>query len=442
MERIILQCLLLIVSLGEVGLCWEFLFCTIIKKECLRMCEKVVIVVSVLILGSLAAINRATFFFSFNILLFCMMAMFVFTIFITRKHLRLLLGLIISYYSFVALIDLFFAFLALIILKQTFFPLVYVYVEVPWGVFIYLISRIIVGICISILTKKGRAFVHSMRESETASLVIGIAILISVRKYQHELDEMFLGERIMNGRASGISLLLVVILGLISMLIVLKNRDIKKENEILVMREQLIEEYYRNESRTLENNSKMVHDMKQHLVILKEYEQSGNIQGLHDYLEEISGQFERTKSVCWTGIKILDIILNQKKAYAEKQGIEVQIQIKSVDSIPLKESEICSLFGNLLDNALEACQRIEEKKWIYVSIEQQNQMLFISIRNSIQEEPTRKGRAFVSTKSQDELHGYGIKSVRSIVKRNGGMIQYRITDKQVCVDISFFDKVN
>ena len=70
----------------------------------------------------------------------------------------------------------------------------------------------------------------------------------------------------------------------------------------------------------------------------------------------------------YTGNRILDLILSQKRMTAQKNGIDFNVNVMPLAHLPFAEREICSLFGNLLDNAVEACGRAPERKEICVNI--------------------------------------------------------------------------
>lgn len=79
-----------------------------------------------------------------------------------------------------------------------------------------------------------------------------------------------------------------------------------------------------------------------------------------------------------------------------------------------------ALLGNLLDNALEACDKMEpQDRWIQIVIRQMGNASFIKVSNTCAQKPERIGEEFVSGK-QGTLHGIGTKSIREIVERYGG----------------------
>ena len=121
----------------------------------------------------------------------------------------------------------------------------------------------------------------------------------------------------------------------------------------------------------------------------------------------------------------MDFILNQKKMEAEQKQISMEIQAERGIQMPIAESEICVVLGNLLDNAIEAASKTEENTgWVKITIGQQNEMTFLKIENNYQEEPVTKNGEYVTTKENKNAHGYGIKSVKRIIKNQDGMIDF------------------
>lgn len=150
-----------------------------------------------------------------------------------------------------------------------------------------------------------------------------------------------------------------------------------------------------------------------------------------------------TSDQMWTGNVMIDLILNQKSAEAREKGIKMNILTVPISEFSCTDREIISLFGNLLDNAIEACGRMDvDDTWINFKMEKQNQMLFIEIANSIGEIPRCKNGEFITSKKEAGSHGYGLKSIERIVRRYDGTISCQVDKNQFCVEISFFDNEN
>ena len=104
------------------------------------------------------------------------------------------------------------------------------------------------------------------------------------------------------------------------------------------------------------------------------------------------------------------------------------------------DREIISLFGNVLDNALEACERIQDKKrWIKIKIKKKNHLLYIETSNAIKEMPVQNQKEFVSVKEDEILHGYGMKNIQDIVRKYDGIFRYKIYGEYLVCIISIYD---
>ena len=208
-------------------------------------------------------------------------------------------------------------------------------------------------------------------------------------------------------------------------------------------------------SAAVEKNRELVHDVKNHYLVIREYVRDGDYESLAGYIDGLHKDFVRTDSWVYTGNFVLDLILGQKRLTAQGQGFYFELQASPLSGLPFSDREICSLFGNLLDNAIEACERARQRKEekaaaksapgsegipeIMVKIEQQNQMLFIEISNSTDEIPEQKERGFQSSKKDPSLHGYGLKSVERIVEDHDGVIRYDADGRSFTVTVTFFD---
>lgn len=118
---------------------------------------------------------------------------------------------------------------------------------------------------------------------------------------------------------------------------------------------------------------------------------------------------------------------------------DMQIDTEVFSTLPFTDREIISLFGNLLDNALEACEQIKGKeRWIRIKIKKKNQLIYIEIANAIAKKPDQNGSGFISTKKENGLHGYGMRNIRDIVEKYEGIFQYEIRDESLMVIISVY----
>lgn len=246
----------------------------------------------------------------------------------------------------------------------------------------------------------------------------------------------------MENMAKEILASLVVLLALtyITVLLFLKNSYTANQNKFLSFQEKLLKEKYQEIAEEMGNQQKVVHDMKHHFLALRGLLTEHNMQKMETYLSDVEKEFVNLKMKKWTENEIVNLILNQKKSLAQKAGIDFQVDTQGRIEIPVSDSENCAVFGNLLDNAIEACEGVAAgERWITIKMKRQGRMFMLEIENSAEYFPRKLNGQWLSSKQDKQMHGYGLKSVEDIIKRHGGVISYKIEDKKFAVIITLFD---
>lgn len=215
---------------------------------------------------------------------------------------------------------------------------------------------------------------------------------------------------------------------------------VQKNNQILSIRDEAARRQYQEYADYYEKNRQLIHDMKNHLFILKKCAENGEYEQLNQYLDEIGQVYLEPEFKIQSGNWMLDNILNQKKAASDQNEIVFETDISFLLHLPLSNTEICALFGNLLDNAIEACEKVEcpEDRFIRLKMKQQGRMLYIEITNSTAGDIKIKNGEMETTKKGDGLHGIGIRSVKRIVKKYDGILTNEVKGNIFRVCITFF----
>lgn len=142
------------------------------------------------------------------------------------------------------------------------------------------------------------------------------------------------------------------------------------------------------------------------------------------YINEIKEKLEDVKNNFHTNNLILDIILMEKEEICKEYNINlyVDLNLKKCDFIEM--TDICTIFSNLLDNAIEASKNIEdeENKKIFIKDTIVNKFYLIKIENNKKNIIIKKENRIITSKKDDFLHGLGLQSVRNAVEKyNGNM---------------------
>lgn len=215
------------------------------------------------------------------------------------------------------------------------------------------------------------------------------------------------------------------------------------ENELMNrkminIRNELINQQYVNLLEEYYNYAKLHHDSMNHIALISNFLEGENYREVTKYIKEIikDTKFEQ---LTWTGNDIIDFIINRKKREAEEAGISYRVTADPITDPKVEAHIINTVLSNLLDNAVEACEKIEKNdRWIHISVRRVNDMVIITIENSSGQIPVIKGQGFKTTKTNKEMHGWGLKSVMSAVKEGGGTIRFSYDNYKFKVLVVFF----
>ncbi len=219
-----------------------------------------------------------------------------------------------------------------------------------------------------------------------------------------------------NINTSVIISVLCIILLLIA--VIISKKEI--ENTLITAKEQAEKKYY-DEINTKYSETQMIrHDMKNHLTAIAMLLDDGKISDARMYLKEINSEMEGSKLPVKTGVPVLDALLFKKIGIMKKSGIELDFTLAvNLLETGISEYDLCSIFGNILDNACEACNKLaDNEKAITLTIKRQMDMLCIFCENRykyINED--------LSTQKQDKKqHGIGLRSIRRIAEKYDGTL--------------------
>lgn len=181
-------------------------------------------------------------------------------------------------------------------------------------------------------------------------------------------------------------------------------------------------EQYQQSLKNVEVVNQRYHDLK-HFIALLRIEKDGS--KIEKYLNELEKSIEPHEIQYKTGYHALDILLTQKAAEILEHNINFTCVADGEQLSFISVLDILSIFGNALDNAIESVKSIAqiEQRIIKLAIFTQNQLLFIKLDNFYVNELNILNGNFITTKRDKINHGYGIRSIKSIVEKYGGSIK-------------------
>ena len=162
------------------------------------------------------------------------------------------------------------------------------------------------------------------------------------------------------------------------------------------------------------------HDYHNHIQAMKAFIALGQEAEHIRYLNDLDADLTSVDTVIKTGNVMVDAILNSKLSIA--RGINVNTKATVPQQLAISEIDLCVIIGNLLDNAVEACNKLADPstRFIRVYIGMHKSMLYISVSNSIGQQLS-KSEGYLSTKNSP-FHGFGLRRIDRIAAKYGGYV--------------------
>ena len=161
------------------------------------------------------------------------------------------------------------------------------------------------------------------------------------------------------------------------------------------------------------------HDYRNHIQNMKN-RLDGDQGELEQYLDELADDLTQTDTSIQTGNVMADAVLNSKLSVAEQKSIQLNVKAHIPKGIEMTDVEMCSVLGNLLDNAIEACEKLPcDKRFLRVYIDKFKGQFYLSVQNSSPSIQRDKG-IFRTTKAG--AHGFGLFRIDRIAKKYGGYV--------------------
>lgn len=415
-------------AISEIYLCYCFV--SILENKGLVENNKKYIWICSILIGSALAINRymCSGLISYYMILFQCLIIFLSLLPKSKKHRGIKLLVVIVYSVYIACIQLDFCFCFMTFISELNVQKTYIQ-DTICTVVCYGIAIIWMKIlyqCILRLQRKNLYELFLFRQSVLFYGIIGSGIMFFSQCQIMEYGNVRSGRYFL-------FLFMFVIATAIALVTSIKTINIDDEMKLIELKTNLLEENYQELRNIYRNYAYTGHDMKNHLLILENYCKRGENEKAVQYIEKIQKPIHSIKQYIKSNNEIIDMILNYKFSEAEKKGICIDVEWDLEIVLDIDEVDLCAIFSNLLDNAVKACEvgKDEDRKWIYMSLRNMGDMIFLDVENSI-----FKGKRGEEENTK-ELHGYGLKSVKDKVEKYNGMIEWGEKENRFSVVVTF-----
>lgn len=215
-----------------------------------------------------------------------------------------------------------------------------------------------------------------------------------------------------------------------------KDNQTKLEYELMKEKEKYSKESMEIIKRSNEELREFKHDLKNYLLPLQEAMETMPQSEMVKVWKKINQKIEDVQTLIQTGNSYVDSMINTKITLARSEKVDVKCTILSkIEGID--DLEFCSVFGNLMDNAIEAERKVTEKKEIIIFVEEKMGYLRLEIQNKIEKSVLNENSSLNTTKKDTSSHGIGHKSVKRTMQKVGGALKYYETGDLFCAEAVF-----
>ncbi len=225
--------------------------------------------------------------------------------------------------------------------------------------------------------------------------------------------------------------LMALVFGGILFIACLTKKKIESRERAQQLKLEIMEKKYCEMLAVQTEREKLLHDTKNHMKAIRLLAEEKDVPEIVHYVDAFYEKAEHAEVKRWTENVMLDLILNDKISEAERKHIRVEIACDKLPDLVLSSIEICTLFANLLDNAIEANQGQAEgeERWIHLVCRRQGYMLGVTITNPIKESFSSDDGFPDTTKEDKAGHGIGLYSIQSVLDNHDGHMMFRAENK-------------
>lgn len=171
------------------------------------------------------------------------------------------------------------------------------------------------------------------------------------------------------------------------------------------------------------------HDLRNHLGTVQGLLTQGETENAQKYLAELTASpaLHGTKQICEN--ELVNVVFSCKLEEMERCGLLPDVLVTLPKELSIADTDLCALFGNALDNAIEAGKNARDKK-ITVRARADRGMLMLRVKNNFCNTPITEGGILITSKFNPKEHGFGIRGMQEIAIRYGGTLETSIHQNQ------------
>jgi len=211
-----------------------------------------------------------------------------------------------------------------------------------------------------------------------------------------------------------------------------KNTELTQNIAINNNRIALQGNHYRTLQSHIDETKKARHDLKHHLTVIQSFVETGEKEKLTDYVSQYKSLL-LDDTIIFCDNFAINSLLWYYSGIAKKEGVNFDTKVELSENPGISDTDLCIIFGNLIENAIEACRKVDGERFIKINTRLTGNLLVIAIDNSFNGEFKNDDDKFISTKH--EGLGIGTISVKAVAQKYDGTVEYSVKDEEFQVSI-------
>lgn len=306
------------------------------------------------------------------------------------------------------------------------------------GMLVTLFGKTILLLCVLFIRKKfDKKTTDMLADSEwirfllfPAFTIVVISAMLSNFKYvetSRQADVLFI-------IAFGVAGLNIVVFYLIKNIV---EREIRiRENEVFQIQVSNQMNMYRSISERFDNQKRKTHEYKNQILCIESMLGKKQYSDLEDYVTKLYGKLNDEADIINTNHVIINAILNTKYQEAVEKGIVFVFKVNDLSDLGICDEDVVTILANLLNNAIEACEKCTDKKIMKLKFIKKDDKVIIAVKNTYNDKIRYENGELRTTKSlKPEEHGVGIKNVLKIIEKYNGSYVIQEQNKEFLFSI-------
>jgi hypothetical protein len=240
-----------------------------------------------------------------------------------------------------------------------------------------------------------------------------------------------------------LSIVIILMIGLFIICDVVLRMVIQTEKNVqLTQKLELQREHYSFLQEHIKETKRVRHNLRYHLTIFQSFINAGETEKLSTYINEYKDSLPDDTEITFCENHAINAILRYYSAIAKNETIKINTHLELPENLSISDSDLCIIFGNCIENAIEACRKINDGKFIKLNSKIAGDMLAVTIDNSFDGVIKKEGNMFISRKHEGQssypVSGIGISSVKSVTRKYKGEARFEAKDNVFQASVMLF----